>query len=131
MGVFRPRNHFAGALLAGAPIVGALLVALSRMADYRHDVWDVTAGSLLGMSVAWFSYRRYFRGLRSGKCDLPYPSRKDVARKEVGHGKKDVEQQRLKDADEFELDDLASSDEDESRPLTSSSVDKGKSIERG
>lgn len=116
-------------------MVGALLVALSRMADYRHDVYDISAGSLLGMLVAWFSYRRYFRGLRDGRCDLPYPSRAEVAQRDALVGKKDEEMQRQRDADEFELDDLASSDEDESRPLTSRKsnedrTSKGKNTEQ-
>lgn len=91
------------------------------MADYRHDVYDVTSGSLLGITVAWFSYRRYFRRLRDAKCDVPYPSRADIAKTEGVSGKRDLEEQRmLRSADEFELDDMASSDEeegDEARPL--------------
>ncbi|KAK5100242.1 hypothetical protein LTR24_001037 [Lithohypha guttulata] len=129
--VLRPRTDLARVLVALAPSMGALLVALSRMADYRHDVYDVTCGSLLGILVAWFSYRRYFRRLRDPKCDLPYPSRADVASRQgllVG-GKRDLEEQRIRSAEEFELDDLASS-EDEARPLTaereSSESGKGK-----
>lgn len=48
------------------------MIALSRLADYRHDVWDVTAGGTLGMSVAWFSYRRYYPALQSIRCDATY-----------------------------------------------------------
>lgn len=107
------------------------------MADYRHDVYDITAGSLLGFTVARFSYRRYFRRLRDPKCDVPYPSRADVARREglTGSGKRDLEEQRVRAAEEFELDDLASSDDDEARPLTGERVStslakgKGKNVE--
>ena len=131
MHVLRPRTDFARLLIALGPLVGALLIALSRMADYRHDVYDVTAGSLLGFTVAWFSYRRYFRRLRDAKCDVPYPSRSHVAaRQGLNTGaKKDLEEQRIRHADEFELDDLADSDDDEVRPLTSAlrhSADIGK-----
>lgn len=130
--VLRPRTDLARVLIALAPLTGALLVALSRMADYRHDVYDITAGSLLGFTVARFSYRRYFRRLRDPKCDVPYPSRADVARREglTGSGRRDLEEQRVRAAEEFELDDLASSDDDEARPLTgervSTSLAKGK-----
>jgi len=117
--VLRPRTDLARVMIALAPLVGALLVALSRMADYRHDVYDVTSGSLLGILVAWFSYRRYFRRLRHPKCDLPYPSRADVANRQglVVGGKRDLEEQNIRSAEEFELDDFASSD-DEAKPLT-------------
>ncbi|OJD13462.1 hypothetical protein AJ78_06073 [Emergomyces pasteurianus Ep9510] len=50
---------------------------MSRLADYRHDVYDVTVGSLLGLSVAYFTYRRYYPALRSPDCDTPY-SRADM-----------------------------------------------------
>lgn len=126
--VLRPRTDLARVLLVLAPLVGALLIALSRVADYRHDVYDVTAGSILGWTITWFSYRRYFRRLRDRKCDVPYPSRAEFARTVAANGatKQDIEAQRLKDADEFELDDLASSgeddddDDDEARPLAGS-----------
>lgn len=122
--VLRPRTDLARVLVVLAPLTGAMLIALSRMADYRHDVYDITAGSLLGWTVTWFSYRRYFRKLRDAKCDVPYPSRADVANAQGlnAGGKKDLEQQRVNDVQEYELDDLASSDDEEEggeqRPLT-------------
>ena len=50
-------------------------MAVSRLADYRHDVYDVTAGSLLGFLLAYFIYRRYYPPLRAHDCHNPYPSR--------------------------------------------------------
>jgi diacylglycerol diphosphate phosphatase/phosphatidate phosphatase len=41
----------------------------------RHDVYDVTCGSILGMGITYFSYRRYYPRLHSPKCDEPFPSR--------------------------------------------------------
>ena len=70
------------------PLVGAMLIAISRLEDYRHDVYDVTIGSLLGTVIAYFSYRRYYPSLRSAQCDDPYPSRADVAAK-AGSKRKD------------------------------------------
>ena len=55
-----------------APLVGATLIAISRCEDYRHDVYDVTIGSFLGMGVAHFVYRKFYPALRSSKCDTPY-----------------------------------------------------------
>ena len=38
--------------MTAAPLVGAFLIAASRVEDYRHDKYDVTAGSLLGLLIA-------------------------------------------------------------------------------
>jgi diacylglycerol diphosphate phosphatase/phosphatidate phosphatase len=54
------------------------MIAISRCEDYRHDVWDVTFGSLLGVAIAHFSYRRYYPSLRSPRCEIPY-DKSDVA----------------------------------------------------
>ena len=62
-------------LIALAPLIGAALIAISRLEDYRHDFYDVTIGSILGMTVAYFSYSRYYPYLKSPHCDIPYPSR--------------------------------------------------------
>ncbi|BCS20494.1 phosphatase PAP2 family protein [Aspergillus puulaauensis] len=72
MHVFRPRTDLCRCLLVLIPIICALMVALSRLADYRHDVYDVTSGTILGSVVAYFCYRRYFPPLRSFGCDTPY-----------------------------------------------------------
>ncbi|CAL5869890.1 uncharacterized protein PFLUO_LOCUS4122 [Penicillium psychrofluorescens] len=72
MHVYRPRTDLARCLLAFLPLLCALMIAISRLDDYRHDVYDVTCGGLLGILVAWFSYRRYYPPLRSVRCDVPY-----------------------------------------------------------
>ena len=93
MHVFRPRTDLARVLLSLAPLIGAALIAISRLEDYRHDVYDVCAGSLLGILIANFSYRRYFPPLKSSRCDEPYPSRADVAARN-GNGKSKDEESR-------------------------------------
>lgn len=93
MRVFRPRTDLGRCLIAFLPLLCALLVALSRLADYRHDVYDVTSGGLLGMLVAWFSYRRYYPSLRSVNCDTPY-DKTDVVNRD-GFGRLDDEEQGL------------------------------------
>jgi diacylglycerol diphosphate phosphatase / phosphatidate phosphatase len=93
MHVFRPRTDLARVLVALAPLVGAALIAISRLEDYRHDVFDVTCGSVLGILVAYFSYRRYYPSLRLARCDEPHPSRYDsVEREEQNKSKNDAEQ---------------------------------------
>lgn len=61
------------ALICLAPLLGAAMIAISRCEDYRHDVYDVCAGSLLGFTVAYWSYRRHWPRLTSAKCDEPHP----------------------------------------------------------
>ncbi|RAL13269.1 phosphatase PAP2 family protein [Aspergillus homomorphus CBS 101889] len=72
MHIFRPRTDLFRCLVAFVPLLCALMIAISRLDDYRHDVYDVTCGSILGFLVARFSYRRYFPPLRSVTCDEPY-----------------------------------------------------------
>ncbi|KAG6002429.1 hypothetical protein E4U21_003103 [Claviceps maximensis] len=79
------------ALLCLAPLIGATLVAISRCEDYRHDVYDVCVGSVLGMSVAYWSYRRHWPRLSSARCDEPYP------RPGVGTDLQSAAWQRLRD----------------------------------
>ncbi|KAJ4988694.1 pap2 domain protein [Stagonosporopsis vannaccii] len=111
--VYRPRADLARVLLALAPLLAAALIAISRCEDYRHDVYDVSVGSLLGIAVAHYTYRRYYPSLRSRDCATPYPNPAD----EKGFGKiKDEES--IRGAQEFELDEFDEEDEErESRPL--------------
>lgn len=68
----RPRASLSVVLLSLAPLLGAALIAISRLEDYRHDVFDVICGSLLGFSVAAFNWRRYYPSLLSSTCDEPH-----------------------------------------------------------
>ena len=112
--VFRPRTDLARVLLALAPLLGAALIAISRCEDYRHDVYDVSAGSLLGFLVAYFTYRRYYPPLRSPKCAVPYPNPADSPDAK-GFGKiKDDEEARLPSAQDF---DIRDGEEEELQPL--------------
>lgn len=66
------RGDLARALLCLAPLLGAAMIAISRCQDYRHDVYDVCTGALLGYVVAYWSYRRYWPRLSSRHCSEPY-----------------------------------------------------------
>ena len=66
------RGDLMRALVCLAPLLGATMIAISRCQDYRHDVYDVCVGSLLGYVVTYWSYRRYWPRLSSSRCDEPY-----------------------------------------------------------
>jgi len=122
MHVFRPRTDLARVLLALAPLIGAALIAISRLEDYRHDVYDVTVGSILGMLVAYFSYRRYYPGLKSSRCDTPFPSRAEWA--SSGYGKIKDEEERIESFENFSVD--GTEDESEHVPLQETSRDRNR-----
>ncbi|KAJ3579394.1 hypothetical protein NPX13_g1173 [Xylaria arbuscula] len=72
--IFRDKKALGRSLVCLVPLVGAAMIAISRCQDYRHDVYDVCVGSLLGITVALWSYRRYWPRLSSHDCHEPYPT---------------------------------------------------------
>ena len=125
MHVFRPRTDLARVLLSLAPLIGATLIVISRLEDYRHDVYDVTTGSVLGMVLAYFSYRRYYPTLNSPHCDTPFPSRAEWALR-TGFGKLKDEEARFRSAGSFEVDDLDEYEDDNHVRLRESSRERGR-----
>lgn len=117
--IFLPRTDLFRVLLALAPLIGAALIAISRCEDYRHDVYDVTVGSILGISIAYFSYRRYYPSLQSRRCDVPFPSRAQATRTDSGLGKRKDEEARVGTLEEDDQ------EENEHMPLRESSGDRG------
>jgi diacylglycerol diphosphate phosphatase/phosphatidate phosphatase len=81
--------------------------------DYRHDVYDVSVGSVLGMAVAHYTYRRYYPALRNRECATPFPNPADDVK---GFVKVRDEEEVLRGVRDFELDDV-SGDEEERRVL--------------
>lgn len=124
MHVFRPHTDLARVLLTLAPLIGAAMIAISRCEDYRHDVYDVTTGSLLGIFVAYFSYRRYYPGLSSSHCDEPYPSRAETANMN-GFAKVRDEEDGIADANTIAMMDLGTGLE--SGPVRQARGDDGRS----
>lgn len=63
-------------ILVITPLVGAGLVAASRIMDARHHPFDVLFGSTLGLVVSYASYRQYFPALSDVKYKgKAYPRR--------------------------------------------------------
>ncbi|KAI8972124.1 phosphatidic acid phosphatase type 2/haloperoxidase [Pilobolus umbonatus] len=75
MKMFDERGHTYKGFIFAFPIIGALLVAISRTEDYRHHWQDVTIGALLGSFCAYFAYRQYYPSLSNAECRDPYYSR--------------------------------------------------------
>jgi len=109
--LFRPRADLARMLFVLAPLIGAALIAISRCEDYRHDVYDVTVGSILGFLVAHHTYRRYYPALRSANCDTPFP--KPVDTSSAGFSRLKDEEERIQSAGVYSLGDPAEDGEDD------------------
>ena len=130
----RARADLPRVLITFAPLIGAMLVAMSRMADYRHDKYDVSLGSLIGLGIAYFAYKRYYKPLTSAKCHevwlAPADDLESSRSNRVRRQKDDEEEQRVFDVQNFDLEDL-SEEEAETQPLTGegSGGAKGKQIE--
>lgn len=111
-----PRVDLLRILVSFTPLVGAALIALSRYEDYRHDPYDITAGSLLGFLMAFFSWRRYYPALRSRHCDTPFLTRDaEFRREEQRLPKRRDEEEMIGSAREFDIGDDEASEE---LPLT-------------
>ncbi|KAL8840756.1 MAG: hypothetical protein Q9170_001194 [Blastenia crenularia] len=120
--VFRPQTDFLRVFLALVPLACAAMIAISRLEDYRHDVYDVTVGSVLGLLIAHFSYRRYYPSLRSRHCDIPHPDRTEEVVVDVWRSKGMDEEQRVGVVD----DDDEGDDENEEMPLRKPSGERGR-----
>lgn len=101
-------QHTYKCFLFAFPMIGALLVAISRTRDYRHHWQDVFIGSLLGMykvvtgnmrcfvsslsnimelgaGIAYFAYRQYYPSLVHVQCHCPYGPRFVALESEQDH----------------------------------------------
>ncbi|KAB7495099.1 Phospholipid phosphatase 5, partial [Armadillidium nasatum] len=73
LGIFKGiRSNGWKLVIAGLPLIIALIIALSRTCDYHHHWQDVMVGSLIGGFVAYLCYRQYYPRLSSPFCHLPY-----------------------------------------------------------
>ncbi|KAK3343110.1 phosphatidic acid phosphatase type 2/haloperoxidase [Neurospora tetraspora] len=87
------------ALLCLSPLLGALMIAISRCMDYRHDVEDVCVGAVMGWVITYWNYRRYWPRLSSGRCEEPY-SGMTGEREYAGQGDVNGRYGRVRDEEE-------------------------------
>ncbi|SAM07206.1 hypothetical protein [Absidia glauca] len=73
--IFDERGHTYKGFTFIFPLIGALLVAITRTRDYRHHWHDVTIGLLLGSLCAFFAYRQYHPALGHASCHAPFALR--------------------------------------------------------
>lgn len=81
----RRSPHALAVWIVITPLMAATLVAISRTMDYRHHATDVIAGSLLGLLIAYASYRLYYPPLSHPRCHLPYAPRVPLQDHQLDH----------------------------------------------
>ncbi|KAG1451232.1 hypothetical protein G6F46_010300 [Rhizopus delemar] len=75
MRLFDKQGHTYKSFIFSFPWIGALLIAVSRVHDYRHHWQDVLVGGLIGSGLSYFAYRQYYPSLSATHCQIPFPPR--------------------------------------------------------
>ncbi|KAF9580869.1 hypothetical protein BGW38_002321, partial [Lunasporangiospora selenospora] len=97
MFIFDRYGYTLKAVILVVPILAAILIAISRVMDYRHSGVDVTWGSIIGIIFAVFAYFQYYPPLTSASSDVPYPPRNYSKLVRDSHGRVE-ESSRLENA---------------------------------
>ncbi|CEP16087.1 hypothetical protein [Parasitella parasitica] len=75
MHLFDQGGHTYKSFVFCFPFLGALLIAISRLHDYRHHWTDVFVGGIIGTAFAYFAYRQYYPSLAAQNSGKPFPPR--------------------------------------------------------
>lgn len=70
---FDRRGHTVKLLPVILPLLLATFIAVTRVDNYWHHWFDVFAGGLLGLFVAYFCYRQHYPSLFDVEGSSPYP----------------------------------------------------------
>ncbi|KAJ7299397.1 hypothetical protein O6H91_07G050900 [Diphasiastrum complanatum] len=71
--LFNRRAHLGKLVIVFLPLLGAALVGVSRVDDYKHHWQDVFASGLLGLSIAAICYHQQFPWLHHPNSFHAYP----------------------------------------------------------
>jgi hypothetical protein len=89
--IFDERGFVFKPLICLIPLLGAALIGISRIADYRHHWQDVLVGAIVGFGMAYFAYRQYYPSLSSHQCHRPFSPRIPAKRfEELKHADENV-----------------------------------------
>ncbi|KAF9400525.1 hypothetical protein BGX21_004114 [Mortierella sp. AD011] len=72
---FDRRGYSLKVVVLVIPVVAALMVAISRVQDYRHAAIDVTWGSIIGIIFAILAYHQYYPSVTAARSHVPHPPR--------------------------------------------------------
>ncbi|KAF9103656.1 hypothetical protein BGX27_010482 [Mortierella sp. AM989] len=72
---FDRRGYSLKSVILVVPIVAAMLVAISRVQDYRHSAIDITWGAIIGIIFAIFAYHQYYPSITATRSQVPHPPR--------------------------------------------------------
>ncbi|KAI8880613.1 acid phosphatase/Vanadium-dependent haloperoxidase [Backusella circina FSU 941] len=75
MHMFDGGGHTYKSFIFSIPFLGALLIAISRVRDYRHHWQDVFIGGIIGVVFSYFAYRQYYPSLAAVKSQKPHSPR--------------------------------------------------------
>ncbi|CAE6459715.1 hypothetical protein ACGC1H_000057 [Rhizoctonia solani] len=89
--MFDEQGYTAKVWAALAPLLVALLIAISRTVDNRHHWQDVTIGAIVGISLGYFAYRQYYPSLVDKLSHEAYQARLSPFERDMPGGKPDRE----------------------------------------
>lgn len=75
LGLFDGQGYAIRLFIVGIPFGLASFVGISRIMDFRHHWQDVLAGAILGIILAYVTYRMYFPALTRAKSEEPLDGR--------------------------------------------------------
>ncbi|KAF9137612.1 hypothetical protein BGX30_010045 [Mortierella sp. GBA39] len=75
MHVFDRKGYSLKSVILMVPVLTAILVAISRIEDYRHSAADVGWGTVIGIFFAFFAYHQYYPSITRSHSHIPYPPR--------------------------------------------------------
>ncbi|KAI9591996.1 phosphatidic acid phosphatase type 2/haloperoxidase [Syncephalis fuscata] len=99
--IFDERGFVFKPLICVIPLIGAALIGISRICDYRHHWQDVLVGGIVGFGMAYFAYRQYYPSLASHNCHRPFSPRIPAKRlDELKHKEDNVAEPSTRPIDE-------------------------------